>query len=135
VRVVLDTNVLISGLFFSGPPHSILQAWADGAFDLVVSPEILEEYRRVVRELGAKHPSVEVDSLLDFVTVNALICAANPLAEPICDDPADDKFLACALSGRAHVIVTGDKALLRVEAPEGVRILTPREFADEHTVG
>jgi predicted nucleic acid-binding protein len=51
VKVVLDTNVLIYGIFFSGPPSEILTAWARGQFDIVVSLEILEEYRRVVDEL------------------------------------------------------------------------------------
>ena len=134
MRVILDTNVLVSGLFFSGPPHDILQAWAGGAFELVVSPEILEEYRRVVHELAAKFPSVQAAGLLDFVTVNSLICATNPLPEPVCDDPDDDKFLACALAGRAGIIVTGDKALLRVEPPRELRILTPREFTNEYVM-
>ena len=47
MRVVLDTNVLVSGIFFSGPPAKILAAWADGRFEMVASVEILAEYRRV----------------------------------------------------------------------------------------
>ena len=132
MKVVLDTNVLVSGIFFTGPPHDILQAWTSGRFDLVVSPETLEEYRRVVHELARKFPATEVDSLLDFVTVNSLICAAPPLPEPVCDDPDDDKFLACALAAQARFIVTGDKALLRKDGFGGVTIVTPRQFVDSH---
>lgn len=53
MRVILDTNVFVSGIFFSGPPHEILEAWRHGRIRLVISPEILEEYRRVGEELPA----------------------------------------------------------------------------------
>lgn len=59
MKIVLDTNVLVSGIFFSGAPSKILEAWDEGAFELVISPEILEEYRRVVEELSSQYPSVE----------------------------------------------------------------------------
>ncbi len=130
MKVVLDTNVLISGFFFAGLPHHILEAWTAGKFDLVVTPEILEEYRRVARELARQFPTVEVDSLLDFITVNSLICSAALFPAPVCDDPDDDKFLACALASRASCIVTGDKALLRLDGFEGIAILKPRRFVE-----
>lgn len=50
MKVVLDTNVFVSGLFFSGPPYEILDAWRHGKLHLVVSPPILDEYRRVGEE-------------------------------------------------------------------------------------
>jgi predicted nucleic acid-binding protein len=53
MKVVIDTNVLASGVFFGGPPARVLEAWRDGAIDLVVPPEILEEYRRVGEMLGS----------------------------------------------------------------------------------
>ena len=130
MKVILDTNVLISGLFFSGPPHEILEAWTAGQFDLVVSPEILEEYRRVANELAVKFASVEITGLLDFITVNSLICAAEPLPEQICSDPDDDKFLACALASGAGYIVTGDRALLKLDGFRGITIMNPRRFVD-----
>jgi predicted nucleic acid-binding protein len=60
VKIVLDTNVLVSGIFFTGPPSKILRAWSRGKVQLVVTPEILDEYRRVVIELHDKFPGVEV---------------------------------------------------------------------------
>jgi len=51
VKIIVDTNVFISGVFFSGPPYQILKAWCDGKIQLVISQEILEEYHRV----GEKH--------------------------------------------------------------------------------
>ncbi len=47
LKVVMDTNVFVSGVFFSGPPYRILNAWQSGEFELVISREILDEYRRV----------------------------------------------------------------------------------------
>jgi predicted nucleic acid-binding protein len=54
MKVVLDTNVLVSGIFFSGPPAEILRAWSQGKFKLVLSPQILDEYTRVSAELAGK---------------------------------------------------------------------------------
>ena len=52
MKIVLDTNVLVSGIFFSGPPYEILKAWRDGRIGLVISTEILTEYQRVADELA-----------------------------------------------------------------------------------
>ena len=71
MKVVLDTNVFVSGVFFSGPPHQILQAWRDGKVQLVISPEILDEYYRVGEELGEQFPEVDLRPVLELVTVNA----------------------------------------------------------------
>jgi len=60
----------------------------------VVSPEILDEYHRVGEEWAAKYPRVEVSPFLDLLACHGEICLAPPLAEAVCDDPDDDKFLA-----------------------------------------
>lgn len=59
-KVVLDTNVLVSGIFFwpGGPPHRVLEGWERGAFRLVVSPPVLNEYERVLAELAVRYPTV-----------------------------------------------------------------------------
>ena len=59
MKVVVDTNVLISGIFFTGPPHRLLLAWSERRFDLVVSPEILSEYFNVSSELSSKYPGID----------------------------------------------------------------------------
>ena len=59
MRVVLDTNVFISGIFFTGPPHQILRAWRDGKVQLLVSPSILDEYQRVGDELTLQFRGVD----------------------------------------------------------------------------
>ena len=52
----MDTNVLMSGIFFGGVPGRVIDAWMDGSLELVLSPEILDEYRRVGAELGGRYP-------------------------------------------------------------------------------
>jgi putative PIN family toxin of toxin-antitoxin system len=100
VRIVVDTNVLVSGLIFGGMPARVLSAWTDGAVMLAVSPEILEEYRRVGLELskGRSELSQALDALLTLIAMHAIVIDAPTLQERVCDDPDDDKFLAAALA-------------------------------------
>jgi putative PIN family toxin of toxin-antitoxin system len=135
MKVVLDTNVLISGIFFSGPPSRILAAWAEGGFELVASVEILTEYRRVAERLQRRFSSVDINAILDLVTREARFVEPAPVPVSACDDPDDLKFLACALSGGARFIVTGDRALLRASAFRGLEVVTPREFLQRHLAG
>ena len=134
MRVILDTNVVVSGVFFGGVPGRILEAWSAGDFVLVLSPEILEEYRRVGHELGRSRPTVAAafEPILTLITMNAVIVDARPLTEPVSDDPDDDKFLAVAADSQTSLIVSGDGDLLRVSGWRGVEVLTPRQFVDRH---
>jgi len=132
VKVVLDTNVFISGVFFGGPPFLILQAWRDEIIQLVISPEILDEYRRVGEILAEEHPAIDLEPILEFVIQNADVFAASPLSEPVCEDPDDDMFIACAIASKSKMIVSGDKHLLKIADFGGVKILKPRVFVDTY---
>lgn len=132
MKVVLDTNVIISGIFFSGPPAKILAAWADGGFELVASVEILGEYRQVAERLHKKYSSIDINSILDLVTRETRIVEPVPVPVSACDDPDDLKFLACALAGGAALVVTGDRALLGASGFQGIQVVTPREFLRRH---
>lgn len=59
MKAVVDTNVLVSGIFWKGPPRKVLEAWRAGVFRLAVSPPVLNEYERVLAELAAKYPGVD----------------------------------------------------------------------------
>lgn len=131
MRIVLNTNVFVSGVFFSGPPYQILKAWRDGKVQLVISQEILEEYQRVGETLAYQFPGVDLGPILELVTVKAELTQAPSLPEPVCDDPDDDKFLACALASNSEVIISGDKHLLKVSGYCGINILRPRKFLDD----
>ncbi|MDO9130927.1 MAG: putative toxin-antitoxin system toxin component, PIN family [Anaerolineales bacterium] len=132
MKVVLDTNVFVSGVFFSGPPYQILQAWRAGRIELSVSHAILAEYHRVGKILAEDHPDVDLNPLLEFLAQNAEVVTAPPLPEQVCEDPDDDKFIACALAGRNKVIVSGDKHLLDVAGYQKIEVLKPRKFVTKY---
>lgn len=131
MKVVLDTNVLVSGVFFRGPPLEILRAWRAGRIQLVVSPEILEEYREVGLRLSLDFPGVDISAVLAVVTTHATLMEPALLPERVCSDPDDDKFFACALKARAKVIVSGDKHLLAASGYKGIHVVRPRRFLDD----
>ena len=109
MRIVLDTNVFISGIFFTGPPSRILKAWRDGNVHLLVSPPILEEYHRVGIELASQFRGVDLGPFLDLLTIQAEIVLAPTLPPVIHDDPSDDKFLEAAVAGKAlHIISSAE---------------------------
>jgi uncharacterized protein len=134
VKVVLDTNVFISGIFFSGPPFRILQAWKNGKVQLVLSIEILEEYRRVAQILAEEYPGVDLDPVMDLVIQNSVIYSTQPLTEQVCTDPEDAKFLCCALASGVRIIVSGDKHLLNVSGFKNIVVLSPRQFVEEYSL-
>ena len=132
MRVILDTNVFVSGVFFAGPPFEILDAWRRGELTLVVSPEILSEYARVGQELASEFPSVDIVPALELLAFKGEVVSAPALAEQVCSHRDDDKFLACALAGNTKVICSGDKALRKTSGYAGVEVLSPREFVDTY---
>ena len=132
MKVVLDTNVFMSGIFWSGPPSDILIAWQDKRFTLVLTTDIWDEYIRVAEILNKKYPSIELSEILDMVAIYGKFYEAITLPNPVSEDPDDDKFLACALAAKAKVIVSGYSDLLKVSKYSGVSILKPREFITQH---
>ena len=132
MKVILDTNVFISGVFFSGPPYQILNAWRDGIIQLVISQEILSEYWRVGKAFAEEFPSIDLRHILDLVTIEAELYVAKDLPEPLCSDSDDDKFLACAIASNSKIIVSGDRHLLKVSGYQDIEILKPREFVKRH---
>jgi uncharacterized protein len=135
VRVVLDTNVFVSGVFFSGPPARILEAWRDGKIVPVLSPSILEEYRRVGEELARRYQGVELGPFLSLLVASGEVVADRALNEPVSRDPDDDKFISCAVEAGARVVVSGDQDLLEVGDWQGVAVMSPRGFVDQYLSG
>lgn len=131
MRVVLDTNVLISALISpSGPANRVYESWRAGDFDLVSCDEQLTELRRVTRRPMMRDlvRPAEAGRLVNLVRHLAIM--ADPLpkmnASP---DPWDNFLLAAALAGRADYLVTGDKAgLLALGRIGQARIVTVRQF-------
>ena len=132
MKVVIDTNVFVSGVFFKGPPYQILKAWRAERFELAISQEILDEYCRVGEELSEEHPTVDLEPALTFIRQNISFITAKPLPEPVCSDPDDDKFIACALAASCKIIVSGDKHLLGVSGYQEIEVVKPRQFVDSY---
>ena len=133
MKVVLDTNVVVSGVFFGGTPGRVLAAWSAGKFAMVLSPAILDEYRRVGHDLGHRHPELNAafEPVLTLIAMNAIIVDAPALADPVSADPDDDMFLAAAIAAQASVIVSGDRDLLNVSGWRDIAVLSPRQFLDQ----
>ena len=132
MKIVLDTNVVISGIFFGGPPGKILEAWRDRRIQIVLSPEILQEYELVADKLASQHKDRDAGRMLDLLATHAETVQPPSLAEGVCEDPDDDKFLACAAHADVACVISGDKHLLRVSGYQGIEVVSPRDFIDKH---
>ena len=128
MRIVLDTNVFVSGIFWSGRPSHILDAWSNGEFGIIVTPAILTEYRRVAVDIAGKVGFDGIAQILNAIQLNAEILDDTSLAKPVCRDPDDDKFLAAAIAGGADCVVSGDKDLLSLEEFEEIPIVSAHRF-------
>lgn len=128
MRIVLDTNVLVSGAFFGGFPGRVVDACVQGRVELVVTPQIWTEYVRVGEEFTRSHPTPLFSQLLAHLATCAKVIKAAPLDTPVCRDSHDDMFVACSLASGADFIVSGDKDLLDVRVKAIVNVVAPREF-------
>ncbi len=132
MQVVVDTNVLISAVFFGGKPGHILEAWQQKKIELVISTDMLAEYVDVLHRLSAKYPKVDVSQIITLITSFGLIVEARDLNEQICEDPDDDKFIAAALESSSSVIITGDMHLLDVSGYAGIEMIEPSVFIEKY---
>ena len=132
LRVVLDTNVIISGLISpKGPPAGILKALKAGRFILVTSQVINEEILEVMDRPRLRDKYGLADHMFDiaFILWEQAELITKPPAIKASRDPDDDKFLAAAAGGLAHYLVTGDiKDLLGLGEFKGTRIVSPDQF-------
>jgi putative PIN family toxin of toxin-antitoxin system len=129
-RVVVDTNVFISGIFFSGPPYQILKAWIEDKIQIAVSEDIICEYKQVCERLSDKVGDMNFDSIFELLLIEAQMTASFSFKQPVCEDPDDDKFLACAIASISRFIISGDKHLLNIGQYLNTEIVTPRYFVD-----
>ncbi len=135
IRVVLDTNVVVSGLFWRGESYRIIRLLNAGNLKLVISPRIIAEYLRVVQSDEILEKIGETQRLAVTTSAHKLLLDAD-VVEPkirldvVKADPDDDKFLEAALAGKAKYLISKDKRLLKIGAYEDVRIITPEAFLE-----
>ena len=132
MRVVVDTNVLISAVFFGGKPGQILDAWQKKKIELVISTKILAEYVDVLHRIAVKYHKVDVSQIITLITSFGQIIETRNLEEPVCEDPDDDKFIAAALESSSRVIITGDSHLLDVSGYSGIEMIQPAVFIKKY---
>jgi putative PIN family toxin of toxin-antitoxin system len=137
-RVVVDTNVLISGLFGikNSPSSKILAAIREQEIILVASPAIIKEVDEVINRPRIikllKMEKKERKQVLDGLIARSEVTAGRQLTVPIGRDRKDDKFLACAREGSVDFIITGDRDLLDLEEYEATKITIPRIFVERY---
>lgn len=131
MKIVVDTNVLISGVFFGGYPRQVLSAVVEGKFIACATVEIVNEYEEIVQEMiSRKQGNINRKILTPLVKVMEII---EPISEvKVCRDSDDDKFIGCAKDARALYIVSGDKDLLVLECYENIQIITAKDFCEKY---
>ena len=132
MRAVLDTNVIVSAILsHRGAPARVLKAWTDGAFELVTSPRLLDELRRILAypKLGSHITPNEAAELVALVERASLV-VDDPADQPPVgsSDPEDDYLIALAAATRS-LLVTGDSDLLALSGR--IPVVTPSEFAEQ----
>lgn len=127
MRVVLDTNIYISALMFGGLPGSLLDLAFIQAFDLVVSPPLLDELDEKLH-FKFRVPLEDIAIIRIRLESTAFLVKPHHKLKVIRDDPDDNRILECALAGKAGFIVSGDRHLLNLKIYKKIPILTVREF-------
>jgi len=128
MRAVLDTNVVMSAIFFGGVPFDVVNAWHNGEFELVVSNAVMAEYREIAARMKARFPSIEPEIWIRYIEDHATVVPVAPLATQVCEDADDDVFLACVAAANAKIVCSGDKHLLACNGWNGIEVLPPRIF-------
>jgi len=129
IRVVLDTNVLVSALLFGGMLDRLVAKWKSGVVVPVFSRATFDEFRRVLA-----YPRFALTESEIRVLIEDEVLPYFDVVEPpeeirgVCRDPGDDFFLSCAVAARAHAIVSGDKDLLDMGCFREIPIISVRDF-------
>jgi uncharacterized protein len=128
-RIVLDTNIIVSSAL-GGALELILDKWAEDAFTVIVTSDILGEYFEVINRPKFRLKQATIDRITRYSYQFGEFVVPEEHIQFIEDDPKDDKFLEAAIAGEAEFIVSGDSHLLGIRKYRSIPILTAREFLD-----
>jgi len=132
MRVVIDTNVLVSGLLSPyGATGEIVRMAVAGSFDLLYDARIISEYEEVLSRQKFSFEKTRIDNLIEFITHYGIPVCAIPLSNHL-PDPDDEPFLEVAISGKAECLITGNVAHYPMKSRRKTRVLTPRRFLNRY---
>ena len=128
MRVILDTNVFVSGIFWEGNFCSqIIDKWKNKKFELVSTMDILEEFVETLKNFKIQMPDKMIEEWKNLIIENSVIIKQKIKLNAIKDDPNDNKFLEAGISGNADLIISQDKHLLKLKEYQGIKIVSPEE--------
>jgi putative PIN family toxin of toxin-antitoxin system len=130
MRIVLDTNVLVSGLLTPfGSSGEIVRMIFSGELILCIDARILSEYKEVLTRPKFKFDKNKIAVLIDFIMQYGQVISSSPLKHPL-PDPDDEPFLEVAVAGNVKSLITGNKAHYPSAYMENIEIVSPSEFID-----
>lgn len=134
MKIVIDNNVFVSGIFWKGPPHKIIKLAEQNRLQIFASRPILNELFGVLKRdkfaLFVEEAQTSVDDICKKILELVQVSSPESELQVIKKDPADNKFLACAVAIQACFIVSGDSHLLDLKKFQDIPILTPRQFLE-----
>ena len=128
MRVVLDNNIFVSGIFWRGDSERILYKWKEGEFNLISATEIILELIKVLRDFKIKLEDELLKYWIDLIVINSEFVSIKNELKIINEDETDNKFIEVAAIGDADYIVTQDKHLLNLKEYKDIKIITPDKF-------
>ena len=128
MKAVLDTNIFISGIFWSGESNKVILAWREEKFILVTSLIAVSEIAKVLSDFKIKMPEEMIREWVDLIVRNSIVVEPKEEINAVKDDPKDDIFIETAVAGDADYIVSQDNHLLKLKEFRGIKIITPEEF-------
>lgn len=127
MKIVIDTNVIISAIFFKGKPFKLLEHLFSDDFSAFVSPPIIQEYIETYKEVHKKYSDKGNPEILKTIIEKSNLVSPDKEIK-ICRDPDDNKFISCAIKGKCVYIVSGDNDLLSLNKVQNIEILKVEDF-------
>lgn len=131
MRIVIDTNVLVSGIFWTGNEAKVIEHCKKGKYINIASPYTLGEFEKVISKERFALTREEIEDLIELVLSFSVILIPSQKVNIIKKDPNDNMFIDCALAGNAEYIISGDSHLLDINRYKGIKILTAKKFLEE----
>ena len=131
LKVVLDTNILISAILFGGKPRQILEKAIRGEIKLCLSEPILEELKGVLQRSKFGYSPEMIQFILTELTGISDLVNPSEAIDVVAEDPEDNRILECAVEARASYVITGDSHLLKLSRYLNIEVLNAAAFLEK----